>query len=51
VSAADAATKSVADADLGGHATRMTKNMADTLEELADDVVTAAFDPSRKPKT
>jgi hypothetical protein len=41
----------VADADLGGHASRMTQNMADTLKEVADDVVTAAFDPSRNPST
>jgi hypothetical protein len=51
MSAADAAAKSVADADLGGHASRMTKNMADTLKEAADDVVTAAFNPSRNPNT
>jgi hypothetical protein len=51
MSAADAAAKSVADADLGGHTSRMTKNVADTLKEVADDVVTAAFDPSRNPNT
>jgi hypothetical protein len=51
MSAADAAAKSVADADLGGHASRMTQNMADTLKEVADDVVTAAFNPSRNPNT
>jgi hypothetical protein len=50
-SAADAAAKSVSDADLGGHASRMTKNMADTLKEAADDVVTAAFNPSRNSNT
>jgi hypothetical protein len=51
MSAADAAAKSVTDADLGGHTSRMTKNVADTLKEVADDVVTAAFDPSRNPNT
>jgi len=51
MSAADAATKSVAEADLGGHASRMTQNMADKLREAADDVVTAAFNPSRNPNT
>jgi gas vesicle protein len=51
LSAADAAAKSVADADLGGHASRVTQNIADTLKEVADDVVTAAFDPSRNPNS
>jgi hypothetical protein len=51
MSAADAATKSVAEADLGGHASRMTRNIADTAKEAADDVVTAAFSPSRNPNT
>jgi len=51
MSAADAATKSFAEADLGGHASRMTENMADTFREAADDVVTAAFNPSRNPNT
>jgi hypothetical protein len=51
ISAADAAAKSVAQADLGGHASRMTRNMADTLKEVADDVVTAALNPSRNPNT
>ena len=51
MSAADAAAKSVADADLGGHASRMTQNMADTLKEVADDVVTGASNPSRNPNT
>jgi hypothetical protein len=51
VSMADAAAKSVADADLGGHASRMTQNMTGTLKEVADDVVTAAFNPSRNPNT
>jgi hypothetical protein len=47
-SIADAATKSVADADLGGHASRMTKNLTDTVKDIADDVVTAALNPSPK---
>ena len=51
MSAADAAAKSVAEADLGGHASRMTENMTDTLKEAADDVVTTAFNPSRNPNT
>ena len=51
MSAADAAAKSVAEADLGAHASRMTQNMADKLKEAADDVVTAAFNPSRNPNT
>jgi len=51
MSAADAAMKSVAEADLGGHASRMTQNMAETLKEAADDVVTAAFNPSGNPNT
>lgn len=51
ISAADAAAKSVSDADLGGHASRMTQNLADTLKEAADDVVAAAFRPSRNPNT
>jgi hypothetical protein len=33
MSATDAAAKSVADADLAGHASRMTQNMANTLKE------------------
>jgi hypothetical protein len=49
MSAADSAADSVSNADLGGHASRMTKNMADTLKEVADDVVTTAFNPSSTP--
>jgi hypothetical protein len=49
MSAADAAAKCLAEADLGAHAGRMTRNMADTIKEVADDVVTAAFNPSRNP--
>ena len=51
MSAADAAIKSVAEADLGGHASRMAQNMADNLKGAADDAVTAAFNPSRNPNT
>ena len=47
LSAADAAAKSVSDADLGKHASRMTQDMSDKLKDAADDIVTAAFDPSR----
>jgi hypothetical protein len=50
-SAADAATGAVAEAELGGHASRLTRNMADTLKEAADDVVAAAFNPSRTSNT
>jgi hypothetical protein len=49
MSAADAAAKSVAEADLGRHASRMTQNMADKLNEAADDVV-AATRPFPKPE-
>ena len=47
LSAADAAAKSVSDADLGKHASRMTNDISDKLKEAADDIVTAAFNPSR----
>jgi hypothetical protein len=50
-SAAGAAADAVAEADLGAHASRLTKNMADTLKEAADDVVAAAFNPSRTPNS
>jgi hypothetical protein len=46
LSAADAAMQSVAEADLGRHASRMTEGAADRLREAADDVVAAALDPS-----
>jgi hypothetical protein len=49
--AAGAAADAVTSADLGGHASRLTKNMAGTLKEAADDVVAAAFNPSRTPNT
>jgi hypothetical protein len=51
MSAADAAAKSVAKADLGGHANRMTENMADKLKEAADDVVRRPANSSRNPNT
>ena len=51
VSMADAAAKSVAEADLGGHASQITENMTGTLKEIADDVVKTAFNPSRNPNT
>jgi gas vesicle protein len=50
-SAASAAANALREADLGGHATRLTKNVADTLKEAADDVVAAAFNPSRPPNS
>jgi hypothetical protein len=49
LSAADAAAKSVSEADLGGHASRITEGMTGRLKEVAEDVVTTAFDPSRIP--
>jgi hypothetical protein len=49
LSAADAAARSVSEADLGGHASRITEGVTDRLKEVADDVVTTAFDPSRNP--
>ena len=50
LSAADAATKSVADADLGKHASRMTHDVSDRLTEAADDIMTSAFKPARNSK-
>jgi ElaB/YqjD/DUF883 family membrane-anchored ribosome-binding protein len=47
LSAADATAKSVSDADLGQHASRMTGDMSNRLKEAADDIVSAAFNPSR----
>ena len=49
LSAADAAAKSVAQSDLGKHASRITEDVTERLKEVADDVVTTAFDPSRNP--
>jgi hypothetical protein len=51
LSAADAAARSVSEANLGEHASRITEGLADRLTEVADDVVTTAFDPSRNPHT
>jgi hypothetical protein len=50
-SAVDAVAKGVADADLGGHASRITENMTDALKDVADDVVKTALNPSRNPNT
>jgi ElaB/YqjD/DUF883 family membrane-anchored ribosome-binding protein len=47
LSAADATAKSVSDADLGQHSSRMTGDMSSRLKEAADDIVSAAFNPSR----
>ncbi len=41
--------KSVADADLGGPASRIAENIAGTVKDVADDVVKTAFNPSRNP--
>lgn len=49
MSAADAAAKSVGESDLGREAGRMTQNVSNALKEGADDVVRAAFSPSRNP--
>jgi hypothetical protein len=49
LSAADAAARRVSEADLGGHASRITEGLTERLKEVADDVVTTAFDPSRNP--
>jgi hypothetical protein len=51
LSAADAAAKSVSEADLAGHASRITEDVTERLKEVADDVVTTAFDPSRNPRS
>jgi hypothetical protein len=49
LSAADAAARSVSEADLGGHVSRIGDGATERLKEVADDVVTTAFDPSRNP--
>jgi hypothetical protein len=49
LSVADAAARSVSEADLGGHASRITEGVTDRLKEVTEDVVTTAFDPSRNP--
>jgi hypothetical protein len=41
----------IGEADLGGHASRMTRNMADTLKEAAGEVADAAFNPSPNSNT
>jgi hypothetical protein len=51
MSAADATTKSKAETGLGGHASRMTQNMADELKEAADEVVRRPSNSSRNPNT
>ena len=51
MSVADAAAKSISDADLGGHASRIAENIAGTAKDVADDVVKAAFHPSRNQNT
>jgi len=50
LSAVDTTAKSVADADLGKHASRMTHDASDRLTKAADDIVTAAFNPTRNSK-
>jgi hypothetical protein len=50
LSAADTAAKSVADADLGQHVSRMTHDASDRLTEAADAIVTAAFNPTPNSK-
>ena len=49
LSATEAAARSVSEADLGGHASRISEGVTERLKEVADDVVTTAFDPSRNP--
>jgi hypothetical protein len=51
VSIVDAAAKSIAEADLGGHASHITESMAGTLKEIAGDVVKTALNPSRNQNT
>jgi hypothetical protein len=51
MSAAESAAKSVSAAELGEHASRMTRHMADRLKEAADGVVAAAFEPSKNPNS
>jgi hypothetical protein len=51
VSMVDAAAKSIAEADLGGHASHITENMTGTLKEIADDVVKTALNASRNQNT
>lgn len=51
LSAADAVASSIADADLGKHASRMTEGVAERFKEAADDLVAAAFHPNRNSNT
>jgi hypothetical protein len=46
LSAADAAAKSVSQADLGKSASHMTQDVSEKLKEAADDIVSAALNPS-----
>ncbi|WP_291844447.1 DUF3618 domain-containing protein [Bradyrhizobium sp.] len=47
LSAADAATQSFSNAELGEPSRRLAGDMTQRLKEVADDVVTTAFEPSR----
>jgi ElaB/YqjD/DUF883 family membrane-anchored ribosome-binding protein len=47
LSAADAVAKSVSQADLGKSASHMTRDMSEKFKEAADDIVSAAFNPSQ----
>jgi hypothetical protein len=47
LSAADAVAKSVSQADLGKSASHMTRDVSEKLKEAADDIVSAAFNPSQ----
>jgi hypothetical protein len=47
LSAADAAAKSVSKADIGKSADHMTRDVSERLKEAADDIVSAAFNPSQ----
>jgi hypothetical protein len=49
LSAADAAARSISETELGAHASRTVEGVTERLKEVADDVVTTAFDPSRNP--
>jgi hypothetical protein len=51
MSAADAAATSVAEANLGGHASRMTQNLTDALKGGAGDSVRAALNTSQNSNT
>jgi hypothetical protein len=51
LSAAEAVTSSIADADLGKHASRMTEGVSERLKEAAGGIVAAAFDPNSNSNT